>query len=149
MSSPSRSTSPYREPCEGESCRNKSLRTFYCFHCDCSFCELCWARQPAHKPNKRGSDGRAHEKIDRLLVEKYRNILEPDLSFKDQDALHKDDENTTWFGISRDEADEPIFEDYGRYATLMAESLSNRIMRYPRLVSFIGRTGKKYIIDVS
>jgi hypothetical protein len=39
--------------------------------------------------------------------------------------------------------DAPIFEDYGRYAALMAESLTARFpVRYPQLVSFIGQTGE-------
>ena len=64
------------------------------------------------------------------------------MSVQEQDALHKDDEDTTWFGIGRNGADEPVFEDYGRFATLMAQSLSNTPMtRYPQLVSFIGQTG--------
>ena len=140
--SSSRLTDQLREPCEDESCRGRDQRTFYCVHCDCSFCDTCWDKQPAHKPNKRGSDGQAHEKIDRLVVERYRNILEPSVSVQEQDALHKDDEDTVWFGIGRNGADEPIFEDYGRFAMLMAQSLSNAIRaRYPQLVSFIGQTG--------
>lgn len=76
------------------------------------------------------------------MVERYRNILESSSSVQDQDALHKEDEDTTWFGIGRNRADDPIFEDYGRYATLMAESLSaTPILRYPQLVSFVGQTG--------
>ena len=140
--SSSRSTDQLREPCEDNSCRGRDQRTFYCVHCDCSFCDTCWDKQPAHKPNKRGTDGQAHEKIDRLVVERYRNILEPSASIEEQHALHKDDEETTWFGIGRSGADEPIFEDYGRFATIMAQSLSNTPRtRYPQLVSFIGQTG--------
>ena len=144
----SRSSEQLREPCEDQSwCRGKDQRTFYCVHCDCSFCDACWDKQPAHRPNKRGTDGQAHERIDRLVVERYRDILEPSVNAQVQNALHKDDENTTWFGIGRNEADEPIFEDYGRFATLMAQSLSNPLKtRYPQLVSFIGQTG---ILDAS
>lgn len=133
----------FREPCEHDSCPDISQSTFYCVNCDCSFCDTCWDKQPPHKPNKRGSDGHAHERIDRLVVERYRNILEPPSSINEQDALYKDDEDTTWFGVSRNRAGEPVFEDYERYATLMAESpsLVPRV-RYPQLVSFIGQTGK-------
>lgn len=100
---------------------------------------MCWDKQPAHRPNKRG----LHERADRLVDERYRNIFESSSSIQDQDALHKEDEDTTWFGIGRNKADDPIFEDFGRYATLMAESLSaTPIVRYPQLVSFIGQTGK-------
>ena len=131
-----------REPCEGDSCPLDTLPTFYCAQCDCSFCDTCWDKQPAHKPKKRATDGHAHEKIDRLVVERYRNILEPSSNTQGQESLHKDDEDTTWFGIGRDQADDPVFADYGRYATLMAESLSEaHKLRYPQLVSFVGQTG--------
>ena len=136
------STEQLRAPCEDDSCSGSNRRTFYCVHCDCSFCDACWDKQPAHKPNKRGTDGQAHERIDRLVVQRYRNILEPRTSVEEQDALHKDDEESTWFGIGRNGDEEPIFEDYGRFATLMAESLPNApTTRYPQLVSFIGQTG--------
>lgn len=133
----------FREPCEHDPCPDYSKPTFYCVNCDCSFCDTCWDKQRPHKPNKRGSDGHAHEKIDRLVVERYRNILEPPSSIEEQDALYKDDEDTTWFGIGRNRAGDPVFEDYERYATLMAESLPRTPrVRYPQLVSFIGQTGK-------
>lgn len=126
-----------RDPCEDLSCPDRKQRSFFCHQCDSSFCDICWDKQPAHRPNKRG----LHERIDRLVDERYRNILES--SSSDQDVLHKEDEDTTWFGIGRNRDDDPIFEDYGRYATLMAESLSaTPIVRYPQLVSFIGQTGK-------
>lgn len=132
-----------REPCENDPCPDRSRCTFYCVNCDCSFCDTCWDKQPPHKPNKRGSDGHAHEKIDRLVVKRYRDILEPPSSIDEQEALYKDDEDTTWFGISHNRAGDPVFEDYERYATLMGESLpQTHGVRYPQLVSFIGQTGK-------
>lgn len=125
--------------CEDKSCPDSNQRSFFCHQCDCSFCDLCWDKQPAHGPKKRG----LHEKIDRLVVERYRNILESSSSIQDQHVLHKEDEDTTWFGIGRNGADDPIFEDYGRYAALMAESLPvTPMVRYPQLVSFVGQTGK-------
>lgn len=142
MSSPGADPS-FREPCEHDSCHDKGQLTFYCVNCDCSFCDTCWDKQPAHKPKKRGFDGHAHEKIDRLVVERYRNIFEPPSSIDKQDALYKDEEDATWFGIGHNRAGDPVFEDYGRYTTLMAESLlPTPKVRYPHLVSFIGQTGK-------
>jgi energy-coupling factor transporter ATP-binding protein EcfA2 len=56
--------------------------------------------------------------------------------------MHLDDEDTTWFGIARDANDLPIFQDYGRYATIIANSSTGEYkVRYPQLVSFIGQTG--------
>lgn len=133
----------FREPCEHDSCHNKGQLTFYCVNCDCSFCDTCWDKQPAHKPKKRAFDGYAHEKVDRLVVERYRNIFEPPSSIDNQDALYKEEEDATWFGIGHNRAGDPVFEDYGRYTTLMAESIMpTPKVRYPHLVSFIGQTGK-------
>ena len=94
----------FREPCEHDSCHDKGQLTFYCVNCNCSFCDTCWDKQPAHKPKKRGFDGHAHEKIDRLVVERYRNIFEPPSSTDKQDTLYKDEEDATWFGIGRNRA---------------------------------------------
>lgn len=103
----------------------------------------CWDKQLPHKPNKRGRDGHAHEKLNRLVLERYRNIFEPSSSVDEQCALQKDEEDATWFGVGRNGAGDRVFEDYGRYATLMADSLSpTPRLRYPQLVSFIGQTGK-------
>ena len=139
----------FREPCEDELCHGRGVqKTWYCVSCDCSFCVTCWDKQPAHKPKKRGADGYGHEKIDKLVVERYRSILEPSSNSEEQDALHRDDEDTTWFGIGHSRTGEPIFEDYGLYATLMVESLSEaRTVRYPQLVSFIGQTGRRLQIS--
>jgi hypothetical protein len=85
-----------------------------------------------------------HEKIDRHLVDRYRHILEFVRSPVEQLKEHKNDEDTTWFGIARDSANLPIFQDYGRYATIMAESQTTEMnIRYPQLVSFIGQTGEE------
>jgi energy-coupling factor transporter ATP-binding protein EcfA2 len=56
--------------------------------------------------------------------------------------LHIQDEDTSWFCAWKGEEDEMVFQDYGRYATLMAEtSARERKVRYPALVSFVGQTG--------
>ena len=76
-------------------------------------------------------------------MERYRSILEPCSSPEEQEALHRDDEETTWFGVGRDRSEEPVFEDFGRFADLVAEGhLEDVGSRYPQLVSFIGQTGK-------
>ncbi|KAL8777571.1 MAG: hypothetical protein Q9213_007807 [Squamulea squamosa] len=132
----------FKEPCEGDGCPQIATKTWYCVSCDCSFCDTCWDKQPAHRPKKRGADGYGHERIDKLVVERYRSILEPSSNAEEQEALHRDDEDTTWFGIGRDDADDPVFEDYGRFAALMQDSLPRPgAVRHPQLVSFIGQTG--------
>ena len=56
--------------------------------------------------------------------------------------MHKMDEDSTWFGVSRDEADNPVLCDFQRFATILADSAAFEPgHRYPQLVSFIGQTG--------
>ena len=132
--------------CEDLNCLSrKGQVTFFCNYCDSNFCDPCWQRQLQHSKKKRGPDGLPHEKTDRAVVERLRRILEPSSNPEEQRLLHQDDEDTTWFGIGRNAANKPNFQDYGRYATIMAESLTPRqSVRYPHLVSFIGQTGKYF-----
>ncbi|KAH8665171.1 hypothetical protein BGZ60DRAFT_379045 [Tricladium varicosporioides] len=118
-------------------------RVYHCVQCDGAFCDECWAKQFPHRPGKLGADGLPHEKTDPEVVERLRDTLDnPDRTPEEQEKLHKNDEDTTWFGIGRDEANMPIFQDYGRYAAILAEPQDiNRRNRYPQLVSFIGQTG--------
>jgi len=120
---------------------HETTRVYLCVQCDGAFCNDCWGRQFPHKPGKIGADGLPHEKTDLEVVERLRETLDNhDRSPEEQEKLHKNDEDTTWFGIARDEANMPIFQDYGRYAAILAESVKRR-NRYPQLVSFIGQTG--------
>lgn len=131
------------DKCEDDDCQNIDQLVFYCHECDCSFCNVCWNKQPAHRPNKRGAAGRQHEKIDRAIVQKYQEILESTTIPREQAQLHGTDEDTTWFGVGRDENGDPTLQDYPRYASLMVASTSEKYQtRYPQLVSFIGQTGE-------
>lgn len=138
---PSRTTS-IAEPCVV--CNSTSTKTYTCIQCNNdAFCNNCWSKERPHRPGAIGFDGRPHEKTDKRVVDRLRKILEPKRTAKDQENEHKFDEDTTWFGIARDSANLPIFQDYGRYAKIMAQSrLSGHKVRYPQLVSFVGQTGK-------
>ena len=126
---PNRSSSASFWPSASPSTSDKDQRPFYCVHGDCSFCDTCWDKQPAHKPNKRGTDGHAHERIDRLVVERYRNILEPSSSTQEQESLHKDDEDTTWFGIGRNRADDtPVSTNVHLYANSHTISIDTPVL---------------------
>jgi hypothetical protein len=129
-------------------CNAENKQTFTCVQCNNdSFCDDCWGKERPHRPGAVGMDGLPHEKTNRLVVERLRQILDPYRSPEVQQSLHRNDEDTTWFGIARDSANLPIFQDYGRYATIMAESQSPEVnVRYPQLVSFIGQTGMKSAI---
>ena len=94
-----------------------------------------------------------HEKTDIGIAKKIKAILEAKTTSAEQDMLHKKDEDTTWFGVIREDAESPTFRDYGRYASIMADTinlssyrgsgstLGVRDHRFPSLVSFVGQTG--------
>ena len=127
-------------PCEA--CEVQNIRVFFCVNCDGYFCEACWAKERAHKPGKLGPDGLPHEKADSEVVSRLKATFNPPSDPGVQEKMHLEDEDTTWFGIARDATGRPIFQDYGRYATLIANSASREYRtRFPRLVSFIGQTG--------
>jgi hypothetical protein len=117
---PSRSSSM---TCPCDVCQ-RNVRTWTCIQCNNdSFCDDCWGK-------------------DRKVVERLRMILDPKRTAEEKIKEHQNDEDTTWFGIARDSANLPIFRDYERYATIMAQSRTSQInVRYPQLVSFIGQTG--------
>lgn len=101
---------------------------------------------PSHRKGKLGPGGVPHEKTDHNIAEKIKAILEPTMNDAKHQKLHEEDESTTWFGVARDEIDDYTFQDYGRYARLMAETPGNwkkgaQQTRFPSLVSFVGQTG--------
>lgn len=107
-----------------------------------SFCDTCWHMQGPHKPGRKGPDGLPHEKADPNIVKRLKEILNPPTDLAEQQSLHVEDEDTAWFGVGRDSTGRSILEDFGRYATIMADSNTGEYrLRYPRLVSFIGQTG--------
>jgi energy-coupling factor transporter ATP-binding protein EcfA2 len=125
-----------------EVCELQNIRVFFCVYCDGHFCSNCWARERAHKPGKLGPDGLPHEKADTEVVSRLKATFNPPSDPGIQERMHLEDEDTTWFGISRDATGRPIFQDYGRYSTLIANGASSEHRtRFPRLVSFIGQTG--------
>lgn len=126
-------------------CRSTSKRTFSCIQCNnLAFCDDCWSGWILHWPGAVGYDGRPHEKSDANVVRILRQILEPTRSESDVDNEHQADEDTTWFGVGRDASNQPVLQDYGRFATLLSEGQTQEASeRYPLLISFIGQTGKQ------
>ncbi|KAF2211774.1 hypothetical protein CERZMDRAFT_42792 [Cercospora zeae-maydis SCOH1-5] len=120
---------------------------------DCAQSE-CWVLQGPHKPKKKGRDGVPHEKTNPFVVKRLKGILNPTRNPDMIQKLHEDDEATKWFGVSKDPTGRPIFDDYGRYATLMSSispvSIHHDETRYPQIVSFIGITnaGKSTLIKM-
>lgn len=92
--------------------------------------------------------------LSHTIAKKIKETLESHITSEDdRKLLHQQDEDKTWFGILREDNGFPSFQDYGRYANLMAESSrstmsssgrgsGSRDSRYPSLVSFVGQTGK-------
>lgn len=125
----------------------------------CTFCNSCWDKQISHKMQRRAPGSIPHEKTDYRVAEKIKAILEPKTSSAEQEILHKNDEDTTWFGVIREDAELPIFRDYGRYAAILADTIhpvsrhgsdgtfGARDHRFPSLVSFVGQTGLHTTIE--
>jgi hypothetical protein len=137
--------------CESGTCGTPALSLSFCASCDSFYCSTCWLLQGQHRPGKVGLDGLPHEKTDVEVVKNLKAILEPPSNPEALRKLHRQDEASTWFGVVRSESIHPVtgkflpeFKDFGRYATLMAESRPpNGAARYPQLVSFIGQTSKQ------
>lgn len=130
------------EPKVCENCELEKSPIWNCSYCDMNFCDQCWGKQGPHKAGRTGPDGLPHEKANPTIVKRLKDILTPPSDHGEQQNLHVDDEDTTWFGLARDNQNRPIFQDYGRYSAIMTDSNSGEYkFRYPQLVSFIGQTG--------
>ncbi|PVI02430.1 hypothetical protein DM02DRAFT_701953 [Periconia macrospinosa] len=125
-----------------ESCEQSAQPIWNCAYCDMNFCDSCWSKQGPHKLGRTGPDGLPHEKTNPKIIKRLKDILSPPSDQGAQETLHVEDEDTTWFGLARDTHNKPFFQDYGRYASIMADSNTvEHQSRYPQLVSFIGQTG--------
>lgn len=118
-----------------------SEKISYCNVCNLQFCDDCWNLQPTHKLRTLGITGVPHEKTDPDVAAIVRATLEVNISDDQQQELHADDEDTTWFGMVEVNG-EPTFRDYGRYPELMASFPKLQEERcYPGLISFVGPAG--------
>jgi hypothetical protein len=124
-------------------CKATDKITYSCIQCNnLSFCNECWSLWILHVDGAVGWDGRPHEKSNAEVVQRLRQILEPTRTENDHEHELQNDDDTTWFGVGRDSNNQSVFQDYGRFATLMSESQTPELgSRYPQLVSFIGQTG--------
>ncbi|KAI0517620.1 FabD/lysophospholipase-like protein [Xylaria bambusicola] len=125
------------------SCHHHDRQTYSCIQCNnLSFCNDCWSKWVLHQPGAVGYDDRPHEKADVQVVQRLRQILDPKRTESDHEKDLQNDDDTTWFGVERDSSNQAIFQDHGRFTTLMTDSHSSELgNRYPQLVSFIGQTG--------
>ncbi|KAI3316635.1 FabD/lysophospholipase-like protein [Xylariaceae sp. AK1471] len=134
---------PLSQSAACHTCKCDNKQTYSCIQCNnLSFCSDCWSRWVLHQPGAVGYDGRPHEKANAQVVQRLRQILDPTRNENDHENELQLDDDTTWFGVGRDSSNQAIFQDYGRFATLMSESQTPELgNRYPQLVSFIGQTG--------
>lgn len=119
-------------------CEASSEHTSFCAHCETSYCDKCWLKQPLHRRDL------SHRKIDAKRWYRIREILEPPFKDRDLEELHSQDEATKWFGVEKnEETDETDFDETDRFTSLLASSRKQTgTKRYPQLVSFIGDTSK-------
>jgi hypothetical protein len=130
----------HRRTCED--CLKENPRIYTCANCGVDFCDLCWDKQLPHRLKRPGQDGLQHEKADPLVVKRLKEILSPSANHDDQQMLHVEYIDTTWFGMGRNKQNLPVLQDYGRYSAIMADSNTQEFKdRFPHLVSFIGQTG--------
>lgn len=131
-------------------CDDFHEQCFYCNVCDTAYCSNCWDRVGPHKSGKLGPGGVPHEKTDERIAHRLRATLEAAPSDQEQDELFGSDQDTTWFGVVKDEAGDSIFCDYGRYSDIINEITKNLGprpgYRFPGLVSFVGETGMCFFV---
>lgn len=115
----------------------------FCNVCAIILCNACWDKVLPHRLRRRAPDDVPHEKTNYHIAEKIQAVLEPRITAEERQELHRKDENTTWFGVAKNEMEDIVFQDCGRYASLMASCSSRRRdPQYPGLVSFVGQTGR-------
>lgn len=138
------------DACEDSNCpADSQVPRWLCTTCDCTFCDICWDRQAAHKRGKRGQQGRPHEKTDKRVFDRLISIFDPPEDPQELTLLHSEDEETLWFGVEHTEGEKCTFRNTGRSAALMAATKKfGSSDRYPQLVSFVGQTGE-YLLHVS
>ncbi|KAI1385436.1 FabD/lysophospholipase-like protein [Hypoxylon trugodes] len=132
---------PLSQPCQ--TCGTNAEKTFTCIQCNnLSFCDACWPKWVLHTPGAVGWNGKPHEKADPLVVHRLRQILEPTRTEAEHESELLEDRDTTWFGFGRDASGHPLFHDFGRFAAIMSETVTDEnAERYPQLATFIGETG--------
>lgn len=134
-----------------EDCGEKQLPTYFCIDCDTTFCAQCWSQARAHAPGKVNRDGIPHEMLpDREVINRLKDIFTPANDPIQQWKLHRSDAGSKWFGVIKNNENESVLHDYGRYSSILRESSTGTFQRWPQLVSFVGQTGKvTYLYNVS
>ncbi|KAI1101208.1 hypothetical protein F4804DRAFT_17888 [Jackrogersella minutella] len=125
-----------------ETCGEPGKLAKFCEGCNDYYCDECWPRRRAHKGNIVGPTGIPHNQLDPKIVKKVNEwMAEPEDEY-DEHKQHELDEDSVWFGLSKDKQGDPMLAEYKRFTTLMIETSEGApSTRYPGLVSFVGQTG--------
>lgn len=137
--------------CEEPRCTTRDDPVYFCVDCSVRFCNTCWDLVLQHQPGRTARDGIEHERTDFHAVKRLQDIMNPPSSHQTLVQMHNSDEETTWFGITRDANGRPFLEDWETFSSLMDGSPRDTYMhKYPQLVSFVGQTngGKSTLIKL-
>lgn len=143
-------------------CENTSPKNFwFCGVCKLEYCDGCWAIQAPHRVKSKALASTPHEKTPLDIADKVGKVLAPTEDVQQRVELHREDENTAWFGIERPNDSSPLLiQDYGRLNDFLNEWEAKKDpsasgQRTPSLVSFVGQTGAgkssliKLLIDLA
>jgi len=133
------------EDCGGLQSGHKKI--VFCSACNYNQCNDCWKGKAPHKEGKLGvllgPGGIPHDDLDPNVVKELKSCLAAPETEEEEQRLHLEDEDTTWFGVTESNTGQPLLQDLGRYASIISRSMQDTGgPRYPKLVSFIGETGK-------
>ncbi|KAK4446666.1 acyl transferase/acyl hydrolase/lysophospholipase [Podospora aff. communis PSN243] len=119
----------------------------FCGVCELAFCDKCWDTQATHGEKSKARVSTPHVKTPPDTAKKVGSVLNPTEDRKKREMLHREDENTAWFGIERQNDSNPLLlQDYGRLNDFLDNWDAERdpstfSPRIPSLVSFVGQTG--------
>jgi hypothetical protein len=71
---------------------------WFCGVCKLAYCDSCWEMQATHKVKSKALVPTPHEKTPLDIAEKVGKVLAPAEDVQKREELHREDENTAWFG---------------------------------------------------
>jgi hypothetical protein len=87
------------EACE-ESDAMPDQTLHFCYACDFTFCQRCWAAQLPHRKKAPTTSAVVHEKSNPWIAKKVQGALSPPDDDDSYSRLCSQDEHTSWFGMS-------------------------------------------------
>lgn len=123
-------------------CKNNAQS--YCTACAGYYCDDCWPEVDEHLNEGSDSEDVSHEKLNSDVVQRIEECISQPRTTEDARKQHEDDEAAMWFGVTTNASEELELDETLRYSSLIMSSGSSLRAgnRFPRLVSFVGRTGQ-------